>query len=182
VNSVIRLRDYFTEQRVVFVLVDLHDDGTPESEALDSALANCRVALTRARTAGIPVAFVRRLTMDAPPSWRSGFAPRRDDMLFERSAHSCYASKPFGDMAEATGGNLVLAGLFAETSCIATVIDASNRGHQVIWLADASASCIQHGCLATNAHDPVATILALHCQVSATEAWVARMRAIRVGG
>jgi nicotinamidase-related amidase len=185
--SVVNLRD-FKEWRgtPTLVLVDLHRSwldvaNDVAGEDISSALANCRVALCHARTYGMPVAFVRLI--DEPvrfgdpvrfPVWFDGFEPNRMDMVFDRQKPSCYANADFADMADHIGGHCVLAGLFGETSCLSTVVDAHHRNHRFTYLADASASRAVQGVSPASVHETVAGIVALYAGVESTQAWIRR--------
>jgi nicotinamidase-related amidase len=167
------------------VLVDLHDSASasayPHSKDLLEALEKCRLALRYARQHGLPVAFVRQisptpsfLAARAYPSWMQDITPRRTDMVFERSLPSCYASNEFAQMARQSRG-LVLAGLFGETSCLATLIDGYSRSHIFTFLADASVSLGHGGISPDEMHRSVAGIASLYSDVSPTHAWIDRM-------
>lgn len=182
-TSVINLRE-FREWRgtPTFVLVDLHQSlsGLPvENGEYTRALANCRVALAHARVRGFPVAFFRQVEtpefLGAPvrvPSWLPGFEPRRADMVFDRALPSCYASSEFVEMTNHTGGNCVIAGLFGESSCLSTMVDAFHRGHSVTYLADASASREHDGISSETMHDAIARIASLYGKVALTQKWI----------
>jgi nicotinamidase-related amidase len=148
--SVIDLRA-FVDPSVVptLVLVDLQQEyiAAPRALALPhapQALANCRLALTHARTKGFPVAFVRWLGRStlfnrATPfsGWIEGFEPTGADMVFERDRPSCYSSLSFGEVMSDSGSSFVLAGFAGESACLATAIDAFHRGHRITYLDDA---------------------------------------------
>jgi nicotinamidase-related amidase len=181
-SSLLDFKDH--DQNATLVLVDLYGDtGFPEGLAREDsdfarALEQCRAALDFARMAGMPVAFVRR----KPPltdgqsrgSWLDGFRPYRSDMVFERGSPSCYASMEFADMARRSA-NLVLAGIFGETSCLATLIEGHGRHHRFTFLADA---CVSHslGDIPAQAmHQSVVGIASLYSNVSSTGGWIKRM-------
>ena len=144
--SVIDLRAYADPSVVpTLVLVDLQKEyiAAPRILALPhapQALANCRIALTHARTKGFPVAFVRWLGRSAlfnratPFSgWIEGFEPTGADMVFERDRPSCYSSLSFGEVMSDSGSSFVLAGFAGESACLATAIDAFHRGHRITY-------------------------------------------------
>ena len=141
--SVIDLRAYVDPSVVpTLMLVDLQKEyiAAPRPLALPhapQALANCRIALTHARTKGFPVAFVRWLGRSAlfnratPFSgWIEGFEPTGADMVFERDRPSCYSSLSFGELMSDSGSSFVLAGFAGESACLATAIDAFHRRHR----------------------------------------------------
>ncbi len=175
------------DENATLVLVDLHGEtGLPEGSGREGAdfaraLERCRAALSFGRMAGLPVAFVRRkpqpasmLESQAYPSWLDGFRPYRSDMVFERASPSCYASMEFADMARRSG-NLVLAGIFGETSCLATLIEGHGRNHRIIFLADACVSQGRGEISAEAMHQSVIGIASLYSEVSSTNGWIKRM-------
>ena len=110
------------------------------------ALSNCRKLLALARQERFPIAHVQ-LDQTAfhrtigGTEWIEGFVPLGREMIFERSKPSCYASPLFREMMEEGGGEAaILAGLAASTSCLATLIDAHEIGHNVRFVGDASSS------------------------------------------
>ena len=169
----------------ILVLVDLHE-GESFGEAsgredFKAALENCRSVLAFARRSDLPIAFVRRKPLTASmldsqryPSWLEGFRPHRSDMVFERSSPSCYASMEFADLAR-RGGNLILAGIFGETSCLATLIEGHGRSHRFTFLADACVSRGRGDIPAEAMHQSVVGIASLYSEVSSTDGWIARM-------
>jgi nicotinamidase-related amidase len=168
------------------VLVDLHidfphpGDGEPDRSTLSEAVDMCRNVLAHARRRGMPVAFVRRmppltslLATHAYPPWIRGIEPLRSDMIFERALPSCYASSEFSHLAERSP-HLVLAGLFAETSCISTLIEASHRDHEFTYLTDASCSRKRDGVSAGELHRSVCALASLYGKVSTAQSWMER--------
>jgi len=183
-NSIVNLRD-FQEWRgtPTLVLLDLLEgapDDCSDDQSLDlrEALASCRAALEHARQRRFPIAFCRQV--HSPlfgatvrlPSWIPGFEPRRCEMVFDRQFPSCYASPEFAEMAECYEGNYVIAGLFGESSCLSTAVDAFHRNHRFTYLADASASRGHHGVPAPVMHKSVTSIVALYGKVARTRTWV----------
>jgi len=166
------------------VLIDLHDDKSAETCDGDSverakALANCRLALAHARTRGFPVAFFRRVQRPSSfsecvklPSWIPGFEPTRSDMVFDRQHPSCYGSAEFVEMTDHTGGNCVIAGLFGESSCLATAVDAFHRNHGLTYLADASLSRGRHGISSGAMHESVTSIASQFAKIMRTRNWI----------
>lgn len=167
------------------VLVDVHDSASasadPNRKDLVDALEKCRLALRYARQHGFPIAFVRHMSPTpsflAPrdyPAWMKDIAPRRTDMVFERSLPSCYASNEFAQMALRARG-LVLAGLFGETSCLATLIDGYGRNHLFTFLTDASVSLGHTGMMPDEMHRSVIGIASVYSDVCQTQDWIDRM-------
>jgi nicotinamidase-related amidase len=180
--NILDLKERF--RPATLVLVDLDGEaGHAENAELDEkslslALENCRIALRCARQAGLPVAFVRHkppavsfLSTHARASWLRGFQPQRSDMVFERAFPSCYASMEFSDMAQRSG-ELVLAGIFGESSCLSTLVEASHRNHQCLYLADASVSRGRSGIPPGEMHRSVVGIASIYSEVTSMYAWV----------
>jgi nicotinamidase-related amidase len=147
-SAVIDLRTYVSASNSrLLVMVDLQERNYEElakdcASDLARAMENCALALRHARDLGLPVAFTRPAgrsgaTQRASQSaWISGFEPKRSDMVFERAQPSCYTNQLFEDVVSRVG-KFVIAGL-AQEVCLATAVDASHRGHGVIFLIDAS--------------------------------------------
>jgi nicotinamidase-related amidase len=185
-SSVIDLRAYVNPSVIpTLVLVDLQREyiASPRVLAIPEAkgaLANCRAALTHARAMGFPVAYVRWINRSslfnaATPfsRWIEGFEPHGVDMIFERSKPSCYASADFAEVMNEGGGSFVLAGFAGEAACLATAIDAFHRGHEVTYLADASASHALDDVAAGDVHRVVANVAGLYGRTITTGAWIA---------
>jgi len=185
-SSVIDLRAYVNPSVIpTLVLVDLQREyiASPRVLAIPDAkgaLANCRAALAHARAMGFPVAFVRWINRSslfnaATPfsRWIEGFEPHGVDMIFERNRPSCYASADFAEVMSSGGGNFVLAGFAGEAACLATAIEAFHRGHEVTYLADASASHALNDDGAGDVHRVVSSIVGLYGTVVATKTWIA---------
>ena len=184
-SPVVSLRE-FKEWREspTLVLVDLHgeksaDPSESDGIGLANALVNCRLALAHARARGFPVAFFRQVEQPSTftecvrlPSWIAGFEPTRSDMVFDRQRPSCYASPEFVEMTNYTGGNCVIAGLFGESSCLATAIEAFHRNHRLTYLADASLSRGRHGVSPSAMHEAVTSIASQYGKVMPTRSWI----------
>jgi nicotinamidase-related amidase len=72
-------------------------------------------------------------------------------------------------------GEVVLAGIFGETSCLATLIEAYSRSQLFTYLADASVSRGRNGLAAATMHRGVVEIASFYSNVSTTDAWIERM-------
>jgi nicotinamidase-related amidase len=185
-KNVVNLRSYSNVSLIpTLVLLDLQQEyiasprlfSLPEAE---TALENCRRALTHARRVGLPVAFLRMIGQSpffnpalSYSNWISGFEPLTSEMVFERSKPSCYANREFAHAMSEGGGHFVLAGFSGEAGCLATATDAFHRGHRVTYLADASASHDLDRIAAPTVHETVTQLIGLYADVTTTRSWIA---------
>ena len=181
-GQIIHLHDSRWREPQTLVLADLHErtafcGGKPEQFV--SALRNCRAALAHARANGIQVAFVRHVpelrlfgAEDQCAPWISGFTPLRSEMIFDRDLPSCYASQGFSDLMNCRKSQFVLAGLFAESVCLSTAIDAFHRNHKVTYLADACASQALGEISEADVHRVVSGIIGLYGHIIETGTWI----------
>jgi len=168
----------------VLVLADLHHwpalaEGERVKPRIAATLARCRDALMHARRMSFPVAFVRRVNNSGLfgqrkryPTWLEGFEPGRSDMVFEHTMPSCYESPEFAAMAKHANGNFVLAGLFSETTCLSTAVDAHHRGHHCTYLEDASVSRGMGECESETAYRTLTHIISLYSDITSTGTWI----------
>jgi len=181
VGSVISILNHRKQvEQPVLILVGLHEsDHAPvPPDLLKAALANCEAVLNLARSAHIAVAFVRCMVSSsvhseprAYPAWLKGFEPTRDDMIFDVTQPSCYSNIEFAQAMEYSRGNFAIAGLFGETTCLSTAIDAHHRRHSFTYLCDASA-CRNNGTLpATMFHDAVSQVMSVYGEVMEGARW-----------
>ena len=184
-KNVVNLRSYANVSLIpTLVLLDLQQEyiasprlfSLPEAE---TALENCRLALTHARRVGLPVAFLRMIGQSpffnpvlSYSNWISGFEPLTSEMVFERSKPSCYANREFAHAMSEGGGHFVLAGFSGEAGCLATAVDAFHRGHRVTYLADASASHDLDRIAAPTVHETVTQLIGLYGDVTTTRSWI----------
>jgi hypothetical protein len=162
------------------VLVGLHqnpDGSSNDLPAYSLALSNCRAVLDRAKACNIPVAYARNITPKSVkdrlhyPPWISGFEPVRSDMIFDVLQPSCYSNTEFSRAMEYSDGNFAIAGLFGETACLATAIDAHHRRHGFTYLSDASV-CRNNGAIPTPLfHGAVTKIISLYGDVMESQEW-----------
>lgn len=182
-SSVIDLRSYVgASNSRLLVIADLQEQNyhelarDPLSDVARS-LENCMFAIRHARDSGLPIAFARQASTSewsetsTCSAWISGFEPRRSDMVFERRQPSCYASQLFEDVVSRVG-SFAIAGLVAEETCLATVIDASHRGHHVTFLSDASVSRRRPDADARSVHLVTTKAIELFADVAATRHWL----------
>jgi nicotinamidase-related amidase len=162
------------------VLVGLHHniDGSPgDLQAHSRALSNCRMVLDRAKACKIPVAHARNFAPKSAserllyPSWISGFEPLRSDMVFDVLQPSCYSNTEFSRAMEYSNGNFAIAGLFGETTCLATAVDAHHRRHQFTYLPDASA-CRNNGNVPADLfHGAISQVISVYGNVMESAKW-----------
>jgi isochorismate hydrolase len=150
-------------------------------------MANCRAALRHARACGIPVAFTRQVaapvnmvTSPTYPRWIEGFEPNRWDRIFDRERPSCYASAEFTEVADELCGNYVMAGRFAELSCLSTAVEAFHRDHRPIVLSDALMCVPQDQFPVMGMEQAMTSILSHYAETTATQTWI-RATARKVG-
>jgi nicotinamidase-related amidase len=186
VNTIVDFRSYTTARGVpTIVFVDMQKEylATPRLIAIpeiDEALSNCGKLLAHARSAGLPVAFVRWLDRAGPffnqatpfAGWIEGFEPQRNEMIFDRKRPSCYSSDGFAQFMEHGGKDVVLAGFAGESACLSTMVDAFHRGHHLTYVKDASASHRLVDMAADEVHSAVGRIISLYGDVVKTEAWI----------
>jgi len=165
------------------VLIDMHHDlareEMPSAALFSEALANCRAALRHARACGIPVAFTRQVaapvslvTSPACPRWIEGFEPTRRDMVFDRQRPSCYTSAEFAEIADELRGNYVMAGRFAELSCLSTAVEAFHHDHRPMILSDALMCAPQGDFVVPVMQQAVTSILSHYADMAATQTWI----------
>jgi nicotinamidase-related amidase len=183
-SAVIDLRTYLgASNSRLLVMVDLQEnnyDALSKDRGCDltQSMENCTRAIRHARQLGLPIAFTRSSGHSgapegaAPSAWISGFEPKRSDMVFERPQPSCYSNQLFEDVVSRIG-SFAIAGLLAEETCLATVIDASHRGHDVTFLRDASVSRGRHNADARAVHSLTTQAIELFADPVATRDWLA---------
>jgi nicotinamidase-related amidase len=182
-SAVIDLRAYLGEPGSrLLVLVDLQIRNYEELARdplcdIAGCLENCRAAIQHARAQGVPIAFTRQgeephaRERSAQSAWIPGFEPKRSDMVFERERPSCYANRLFDNIVSQSG-SFALAGLIADEACLATAIDAANRGHHVTFLNDAAVSRGRVGADARSVHTVTTKAMELFADVRATRRWM----------
>lgn len=184
-STVIDLRTFTNSIAVpVIVFVDLQQEYVAAPRALAFAeiseqLANCREILDHARSVGLPIAFTRWIgkspffnAATRFSGWIKGFEPQNTDMIFDRCQPSCYSSKDFVEVIANSGGNLVIAGFAGEVACLSTAIEAFHRGHNLVFVADASASHPLDSIPACDVHDVITRLISLYGAVTTTRSWI----------
>jgi nicotinamidase-related amidase len=161
------------------VLVGLHQylDGGGDFGAYSGMLANCRVLLARARAHNLPIAHVRSINPKGAsdrlryPQWIAGFEPVRSDMVFDLLQPSCYSNPEFSRTMEYSNGNFAIAGMFGETTCLSTAIDAHHRNHPFTYIADATACRSGGDVPAHQFHDVVSRLMSVYGTVTDGSRW-----------
>lgn len=140
-------------------------------------LSNCRAILRQAKAHNIPVAYVRSIYPKSAsdrlryPPWIEGFEPVRTDMVFDLLQPSCYSNAEFSRTMDYSNGNFAIAGMFGETTCLSTAIDAHHRRHNFTYIADATA-CLGSGHISEHLfHDTVSQIMSLYGAVMNGKIW-----------
>lgn len=134
-----------------------------------AALVHCRRVLSaaRARRWQVTHCYLKRQggplyfgSDDARPI--EGFEPMRLEPVLERSTLSAYGHEAFHPLMDSGAGNGVLViGLSASLTFVATAIDAFERGHRFVVAAEALAG--QEGSEASaQEHESVARDIAAH--------------------
>jgi nicotinamidase-related amidase len=181
VASVISMLNYKNQaDRPVLVLVGLHESDLPglQPEVTSNALGRCAEALAAARSQHMPVAFVRCMTPPSSvsepqtyPTWLKGFEPQRNDLVFDVMQPSCYSNAEFSRTMDYSDGNFVIAGLFADSTCLATAVDAHHRRHSFTYLSDASASRNNGTIPSALFHDAISQVMSLYGAVAESPDW-----------
>lgn len=169
------------------VLVDMHQEQLDYEAGFSTrnvapVLAKCRQLLERARSQKWPVAFVRPLPKvqwdyaglagQAVPRWIEGFEPLRTDMIFDRTASSCYTSAEFYGAMDQAGGEFVLAGFSADTTCLTTLTDAARVNHCAGLIEDATATRPLSGLSAADSHRAVLALAGRYATVMTARRWI----------
>jgi nicotinamidase-related amidase len=182
-SSVVDLRSYFgASGSRLLVMVDLQEknyDELAKDRASDLAcsMENCALAIRHARNLGLPIAFTRTSgntgasERAGQSAWIPGFEPKRSDMVFEREQPSCYTNRLFEDVVSRIG-SFAIAGLVAEETCLATAIDAAHRGHNIIFLSDASVSRGRHNSDSHAVHTLTTKAIELFADTATTRHWL----------
>ena len=92
-------------------------------------------------------------------------------MIFDVLQPSCYSNTEFARAMEYTNGNFAIAGLFAETTCLSTAIDAYHRRHDFTYLFDASACRNNETIPAAEFHDAVSQVMSAYGKIMEGAQW-----------
>jgi nicotinamidase-related amidase len=149
----------------------------------EACLAQSRRWLELARGMMLPVAHFRQYRSGTYfnrashfSDWIEGFRPRTDEILYERNRASCYADSGFNDFtAHVADPLIILSGLPADQVCLATAVEASNRGHRTIFLSDCSATASLGGISEADSHRALCHVIAGYADVLTLEQLLAQM-------
>lgn len=173
------------------VLVDpcknhLTGTGRTSRASVAGILVRCRAALAHARSAGIPVTFVRDRqprdgisSKDGSPVWIKGFEPGRYDSVFERAGPSCYGSPYFDEVVEGAGRGIAVAGFAGRGGCLATAADAVFKGHAVAFLTDAILDDLSASVFDTSFTGSLAAFTKFDVRAISARCWMAEPVAAR---
>ena len=174
----LEFKSYETMPTLVLVGLHQHPEGVGEShDAYNRMLSNCRAVLERAKACDIPIAHARRIHPKGVsdrlryPPWIAGFEPTRCDMVFDLLQPSCYSNVEFSRAMDHCNGNFAIAGMFGETTCLSTAIDAHHRRHKFTYLADATLCRANGNIPAPIFHDAVAQVMAVYGTVTDGTRW-----------
>jgi isochorismate hydrolase len=170
-------------QRTVICFFDLQREyvspGRPVAlQRTDPWLQNCRTLLAFARRSKLQIAHFRRLGRSAIfnpvtewSQWIEEFRPNpASEMAFERDSPSPYVCQGFARFIESIQDPcLVIAGLTGTHACLTTAIESYVRGHQAIFVGDASASPALGSAPAESVHSVITDLIGLYAQVTTTE-------------
>jgi nicotinamidase-related amidase len=146
-------------------------------------LAVARRWLEVARGMMLPIAHFRQLRREAWfnrsstfSEWIDGFRPHIDETLYERDRASCYADTGFADFVNQIRDPLiVLAGLTADQACLATAVEASARGHRMIFLSDCSATTSLDDLDEAQSHRALCALMARYADVATFDELLSEM-------
>lgn len=172
----------------VIALVDLQMEFISEGRAyaiadVEACLDRCATLLEQARSAGLAIAHFRQLRRStyfngASPfsDWIDGFKPRGNEMVFERAMPSCYSNPAFCTYMDGIRNpSIVLVGLSGEEACLSTAVDALHRGHDLIFVQDASASRATRNFNEQKTHEVVSDIISVYAETTTSAALVDRL-------
>lgn len=141
-TSAVSLRTFANCSSVpIVVFVDMQQEylaklRLPAISGIDRALGYCRRVLDHSRRVGLPVTFIRMVNERAFSDratplvrWIEGFEPYRSEMVFERSAPSCYSCQPFAALVNQSRGGIVLAGFAGESAWLGRCLSPRPRGY-----------------------------------------------------
>ena len=130
---------------VIDVQVNMFEAAHPVAAA-DPLLQRVRMLVTRARTAGAPVVFVRNCggpedpDQHGSPGWElhPSLSPAPGERVLDKTTCDTFASTPLGEELDALGvRRVVIAGLQSEYCIRETTLGALARGLDVTLVADA---------------------------------------------
>lgn len=153
----------------------------------EKCFTNCKRILDEARSKKLPIAHFRQLKQStffnqqtSFSQWIEDFRPRPNEMVFERELPSCYSNSVFESfLKQVNTPELIILGLSGAFSCLATAIDAANRGHLATYVYDASASHTLGERSEAESHQAVTEIIGLYANLSTTDDFLTRTGTMR---
>ena len=93
-------------------------------------------------------------------------------MIFDRTASSCYTSVEFYGAMDEAGGEFVLAGFSADTTCLITLTDAARVNHCAGLIEDATTTRPLSGLSAADSHRAVLALASRYATVMTAKRWI----------
>lgn len=163
------------EPKPLLLLLDVQRGLTHRPDRITAnAIKLCGLLLSFARDRGWSIAHCYLQDGDALlGDYRpvQGFEPRTDEMVFLRSGLSAYSSLEFAELMDSGRFEVLISGLSASLTLLATLFDAQRLGHRF---------SVADGAIASS-HARVAG-LEDHARVSADVAELLGMRLVRSDG
>lgn len=135
----------------VLVLIDVQKEYVAEGrpfflETIGPSLDNLRKLLAHARSRGWTVIHVRHEQNDDCFAYDSplaapieGFEPVEGEYSLVKSNFSCFSSREFQSLVDRwRHEKIIVAGYGTSMCCLSTMIDAHHRGHDFIFVKDAT--------------------------------------------
>jgi ureidoacrylate peracid hydrolase len=138
-------------QNRVLVVIDIQKEYVTEGRAfhikgIEKSLMAAHKMLTYARSESWPIVHVQHIQDSGIFSLKEGFAgfvpefePRAGESVIVKNNFSCYSASAYQDfVAQFPGAELVVIGYGSTMCCLSTIIEGYHRGHQYVFMAEAS--------------------------------------------
>ncbi|SDX23548.1 Nicotinamidase-related amidase [Marininema mesophilum] len=138
-------------ERNALVLIDIQREYVTEGRpfyirSIGPSLENAKTMLEKARTEGWMVVHVRHLqegeifNADSEFSdFVQGFEPRIGEREITKYKFSCFSSEEFSEMMDRLKEYRIhIVGYGSTMCCLSTIVEGYHRGHQMIFIHDAS--------------------------------------------
>ncbi|MEZ5759282.1 MAG: isochorismatase family protein [Emcibacteraceae bacterium] len=131
------------EKNVVFVVIDVHKAVLKNAWHADEVIANISRALEKARTAGIPVLWIKHSSDEMPRNsdgWQlvDGLSPLEGERIIHKRNESSFEDTDFAEaLAEHDCGHIVISGAATNWCVRATAYGALDRGYDITLVKDA---------------------------------------------